>query len=127
MAGFDLSDVLAAARGIPGAREDGRWRCVVYLSAYDWMSGWLRVPDMAAQSAACKAWLSAHGDVRKAETIRNRNAVRNVRAAFDELMRVIENRRADCVVVPDIAVFAPCFSEARFYVEEVLMPMGARL
>ena len=78
MAGFDLSDVLAAARGIPGAREDGRWRCVVYLSAYDWMSGWLRVPDMAAQSAACKAWLSAHGDVRKAETIRNRNAVRNV-------------------------------------------------
>lgn len=65
MAGFDLSDVLAAARGIPGAREDGRWRCVVYLSAYDWMSGWLRVPDMAAQSAACKAWLSAHGDVRK--------------------------------------------------------------
>ena len=53
MAGFDLSDVLAAARGIPGAREDGRWRCVVYLSAYDWMSGWLRVPDMAAQSAAC--------------------------------------------------------------------------
>ena len=107
MAGFDLSDVLAAARGIPGAREDGRWRCVVYLSAYDWMSGWLRVPDMAAQSAACKAWLSAHGDARKAETIRNRNAVRNVRAAFDELMRVIENRRADCVVVPDIAVFAP--------------------
>lgn len=78
MAGFDLSDVLAAARGIPGAREDGRWRCVVYLSAYDWMSGWLRVPDMAAQSAACKAWLSAHGDARKAETIRNRNAVRNV-------------------------------------------------
>ena len=126
MAGFDLSDVLAAARGIPGAREDGRWRCVVNLSAYDWMSGWLRVPDMAAQSAACKAWLSAHGDVRKAETIRNRNAVRNVRAAFDELMRVIENRRADCVVVPDIAVFAPCFSEARFYVEEVLMPMGFR-
>lgn len=126
MAGFDLSDVLAAARGIPGAREDGRWRCVVYLSAYDWMSGWLRVPDMAAQSAACQAWLSAHGDVRKAETIRNRNAVRNVRAAFDELMRVIENRRADCVVVPDIAVFAPCFSEARFYVEEVLMPMGFR-
>ena len=126
MAGFDLSDVLAAARGIPGAREDGRWRCVVYLSAYDWMSGWLRVPDMAAQSAACKAWLSAHGDARKAETIRNRNAVRNVRAAFDELMRVIENRRADCVVVPDIAVFAPCFSEARFYVEEVLVPMGFR-
>ena len=78
MAGFDLSDVLAAARGIPGAREDGRWRCVVYLSAYDWMSGWLRVPDMAAQSTACKAWLSAHGDARKAETIRNRNAVRNV-------------------------------------------------
>ena len=72
MAGFDLSDVLAAARGIPGAREDGRWRCVVYLSAYDWMSGWLRAPDMPAQSAACKAWLSAHGDVRKAETIRNR-------------------------------------------------------
>lgn len=126
MAGFDLSDVLAAARGIPGAREDGRWRCVVYLSAYDWVSGWLRVPDMAAQSAACKAWLSAHGDARKAETIRNRNAVRNVRAAFDELMRVIENRRADCVVVPDIAVFAPCFSEARFYVEEVLVPMGFR-
>ena len=126
MAGFDLSDVLAAARGIPGAREGGRWRCVVYLSAYDWMSGWLRVPDMAAQSAACKAWLSAHGDARKAETIRNRNAVRNVRAAFDELMRVIENRRADCVVVPDIAVFAPCFSEARFYVEEVLVPMGFR-
>ena len=62
MAGFDLSDVLAAARGIPGAREDGRWRCVVYLSAYDWMSGWLRAPDMPAQSAACKAWLSAHGD-----------------------------------------------------------------
>ena len=123
MAGFDLSDVLAAARGIPGAREDGRWRCVVYLSAYDWMSGWLRVPDMAAQSAACKAWLAAHGDARKAETIRNRNAVRNVRAAFDELMRVIENRRADCVVVPDIAVFAPCFSEARFYVEEVLVPI----
>ena len=90
MAGFDLSDVLAAARGIPGAREDGRWRCVVYLSAYDWMSGWLRVPDMAAQSAACKAWLAAHGDARKAETIRNRNTVRNVRAAFDELMRVIE-------------------------------------
>ena len=54
MAGFDLSDVLAAARGIPGARADGRWRCVVYLSAEDWMSGWLRVPDMAAQSAACK-------------------------------------------------------------------------
>ena len=78
MAGFDLSDVLAAARGIPGAREDGRWRCVVYLSAYDWMSGWLRVPDMAAQSAACKAWLSAHGDARKAETIRNCNAVRSV-------------------------------------------------
>ena len=51
MAGFDLSDVPAAARGIPGAREDGRWRCVVYLSAYDWMSGWLRAPDMAAQSA----------------------------------------------------------------------------
>ncbi len=126
MAGFDLSEVLAAARGIPGAREDGRWRCVVYLSAYDWMSGWLRVPDMAAQSAACKAWLAAHGDARKAETIRNRNAVRNVRAAFDELMRVIENRRADCVVVPDIAVFAPCFSEARFYVEEVLVPMGFR-
>lgn len=25
MAGFDLSDVLAAARGIPGAREDSRW------------------------------------------------------------------------------------------------------
>lgn len=48
MAGFDLSDVLAAARGIPGAREDGRWRCVVYLSAYDWMSGWLRAPDMPA-------------------------------------------------------------------------------
>lgn len=44
MAGFDLSDVLAAARGIPGAREDGGWRCVVYLSAYDWMSGWLRAP-----------------------------------------------------------------------------------
>lgn len=126
MAGFDLSDVLAAARGIPGAREDGRWRCVVYLSAYDWMSGWLRAPDMPAQSAACKAWLSAHGDARKAETIRNRSAVRNVRAAFDELMRVIENRRADCVVVPDIAVFAPCFSEARFYVEEVLVPMGFR-
>lgn len=126
MAGFDLSDVLAAARGIPGAREDGRWRCVVYLSAYDWMSGWLRASDMAAQSAACKAWLSAHGDARKVETIRNRNAVRNVRAAFDELMRVIENRRADCVVVPDIAVFAPCFSEARFYVEEVLVPMGFR-
>ena len=41
-------------------------------------------------------------------------------------MRVIENRRADCVVVPDIAVFAPCFSEARFYVEEVLVPMGFR-
>ena len=41
MTGFDLSDVLAAARGIPGAREDGRWRCVVCLSAYDWMSGWL--------------------------------------------------------------------------------------
>lgn len=126
MAGFDLSDVLAAARGIPGAREDGRWRCVVYLSAYDWMSGWLRASDMAAQSAACKAWLSAHGDARKVETIRNRNAVRNVRAAFDELMRVIENRRADCVVVPDIAVFALCFSEARFYVEEVLVPMGFR-
>ena len=52
--------------------------------------------------------------------------MRNVRAAFDELMRVIENRRADCVVVPDIAVFAPCFSEARFYVEEVLVPMGFR-
>ena len=28
MAGFGLSDVLAAAHGIPGAREDGRWRCV---------------------------------------------------------------------------------------------------
>ena len=98
----------------------------MYLSAYDWMSGWLRAPDMPAQSAACKAWLSAHGDARKAETIRNRSAVRNVRAAFDELMRVIENRRADCVVVPDIAVFAPCFSEARFYVEEVLVPMGFR-
>lgn len=126
MAGFDLSDVLAAARRVPGARGDGKWRCVVYLSAYDWMSGWLRAPDMAAQSAACKAWLAAHDDLRKAETIRNRNAIRNVRAAFDELMGVVENRRADCVVVPDVAVFAPCFSEARFYVEEVLVPMGLR-
>jgi hypothetical protein len=85
--------VLAAARGVPGARKDGRWRCVVYLSAYDWMSGWLRVPDMAAQLAACKAWLSAHGDARKAETIRNCYAVRNVRAAFDELMQI---RYAPC-------------------------------
>ena len=126
MAGFDLADVLAAAGGIPGARGDGRQRCVVYLSAHDWMHGWLRAPDMAAQSAACKAWLAAHGEVRKAETVRNRNAVRNVRAAFVELMGIIENRRADCVVVPDIAVFAPCFSEARFYVEEVLVPMGFR-
>lgn len=126
MAGFGLSDVIAAARAVPGAREDGRWRCAVYLSAHDWMNGWLRDPDMAAQSAACKAWLAAHDDLRKAETVRNRNAVRNVRAAFDELMCVVENRRADCVVVPDISVFAPCFSEARFYVEEVLVPMGLR-
>lgn len=126
MAGFDFSDVLAAANGIPGLRDDGKWRCVVYLSAFDWMYGWLRPADMAAQSAACKRVLAAHGDLRKAETVRNRNAVRNVRAAFDELMGVIENRRADCVVVPDIAVLATCFSEARFYVAEVLAPMGFR-
>lgn len=61
-------------------------RCVVYLSASGWVSGWLRVSDLAAQSTSCKAWLSAHGDASKAETIRNHNAVRNVRVAFDELM-----------------------------------------
>ena len=122
MADFDFADVLAAAQKVPGILDDGRWRCVVYLSAFDWMYGWLREPDMAAQSVACKAWLAANNDLKKAETIRNRNAQRNVHVAFNELMEVIENRRADCVMVPNISVFATCFSEARFYVEEVLAP-----
>ena len=126
MGDFDFSDVLAAAHKVPGALVDGKWRCVVYLSAFDWMHGWLHEPDVSAQSTVCKEWLAAHDDLKKAETVRNRNALRNIHVAFNELMGVIENRRADCVVVPDITVFASSFSEARFYVEEVLVPMGFR-
>lgn len=126
MANFYFSDVLAAAQKVPHCLEDGRWRSVVYLSAFDWMHGWLIDPDLTAQSLACKEWLSSNSDLKKVETVRNRNAQRNIHIAFEELMEIIENRRADCVVVPSVSVFATCFSEARFYVEEVLVPMGFR-
>lgn len=126
MSGIDFSTVLAAARNVPGPHVEGEWRCAVYLSAFDWLSGWRAPADMSRQSLACREWLATHSDLRRVKTVRNRSAFRNVRAPFEELMAAVENRIVECVVVPDIAVFATCFSEARFNVEEVLIPMGFR-
>lgn len=127
MASFDLAAVLAAADPVMGRpKPQNEWRCAVYLSAFDWMTGWRRDADLAWQSRVAKDWLANHGEFRKAMTIRNRNAVRNVHIAFNELMAAVENRKVNAVVVPDVGVLGTCGSEARFYVEDVLVPMGVR-
>ena len=78
------------------------------------------------QSETTKKWLNRQRVSRRVLTVRNRNTSRNVRTAFDELLSAIENRRANAVVVADIAFFATSCSEARFFVKEVFEPMGVR-
>lgn len=120
-----LAEVLAAVDPVAARTPDG-WGCAVYLSAFDWMRGWRRDADLSLQSEMTKKWLNRQRVSRRVLTIRNRNASRNVRAAFDELLAAVENRRANAVVVADIAYFATSFSEARFFVKEVFKPMGVR-
>lgn len=125
MACANLAEVLAAVDPVAARRPDG-WECAVYLSAYDWMRGWRRDADLSLQSELTKKWLNRQRTSCRVLTVRNRNASRNVRMAFEELLSAVENRRANAVVVADIACFATSFSEARFFVKEVFVPMGIR-
>ena len=125
MTRVNLTEVLATVDPVAARRPAG-WECAVYLSAFDWMRGWRRDADLPLQSEMTKRWLNRQRVSRRALTVRNRNASRNVRAAFDELLAAVENRRANAVVVADIAYFATSFSEARFFVKEVFVPMGVR-
>lgn len=121
----NLEEVLAAVDPIASRRPEG-WECAVYLSAFDWMRGWRRDADLPLHSETTKKWLNRQRVSRRVLTVRNRNTSRNVRTAFDELLSAVENRRANAVVVADIAFFATSCSEARFFVKEVFKPMGVR-
>ena len=49
------------------------------------------------------------------------------RPGFQEMMRLIENGEADCIVVKDLSRFGRDFSGVLQYVERILPKMGVRL